>query len=463
MAGSARRGRTPGDGGNVIPFPGNPSGPLMHPAFFKSQPSVVPAPPAVVPLLTVHVSLDDAQPPVVRTLELAGDLTLDAVHTVLQEAMGWWDSHLHGFRLPGQRWHFLTAFDIEEGDEGTAEADVRLDQVLRAVGDTLAYEYDFGDGWEHTLQVVAVRPREDIDRPARLLAGTGACPPEDVGGVHHYNAVADALRRRSAAPELDPELLAWLPEGFNPDAFALAAAQDAVAHVLEPLDLPVDLPAGVQELVVLADRPALRQILALFAEASAAGPLRPDDVVAAVRPWTTLLDVVGDGVTLTKAGRLPPTVVSTLFETLGYADVWIGKGNREDLTPPVAQLRRTARELGLVRVSAGRLLPTKKGAALRADSEGLLRLVAATLPLSSDDVERHAGTLALLFAAAGRSATVDVDKRAAQVLDGLGWSLDDGPVEWLDALHLMRPTWAVLEQVTDPRGSRLLARTALGM
>lgn len=147
---------------NVIPFPGNLSGPLAHPAFFTPRHCVVPAAPDAVAQLTVRVTLDDADPPVARTLDIAGHLTLDAVHAVLQEAMGWWDSHLQG---------------------------------------------------------------------------SGACPPEDVGGVLTYNDVADALRGRPGAIELAPEYREWLPEGFHPDAFDLEAAQEAVEHALDRLGL----------------------------------------------------------------------------------------------------------------------------------------------------------------------------------------------------------------------------------
>lgn len=446
---------------NVIPFPGNPSGPLAHPAFSKAQGLPAPEPMAVVPFLAVRVGLDGAEPPIHRTLELAGDLTLDAVHAVLQEAMGWSDSHLHAFRPPGTNERYLTAFDIEEGDEGTAEVDVRLGQLLRGVGDVLHYEYDFGDGWEHTLVVEAVRALRRTDPPARLVAGTGACPPENVGGVHVYNDVADALRGRAhAAPGV--ELLAWLPDGFDPDAFDLAAAQAAVADAFVTLDAPNDLPPGIRDLVEVANDQGRRALALLIASARDDRPASPEVVVAAVRPWTTLLDVLGDGVTLPQAGYLPPVVVRTLFEALDMPD-WIGKGNREEHTQPVAWLRQTARDLGLVRVHRGRLLPTKKGTALHRDAARLLAHVAGTLPAGSHRAEQHAGTLTLLLVAAGRTDEFAMTDESRELLAACGWRTAQGSLDRWDVLEITRPTATVLEQVPDLPGRRLLARTALGL
>ena len=104
----------------------------------------------------VRVDLMYAKPPIWRRLDLPGDLMLDELHVVLQVAMGWEDSHLHKFGVGVHRRtraYFVTGFDLSEGDEGVAEDEVRLDQVVSVKGDRLFYDYDFGDGWEHVLVV----------------------------------------------------------------------------------------------------------------------------------------------------------------------------------------------------------------------------------------------------------------------------------------------------------------------
>ena len=121
------------------------------------EPAVGPAP-AEVSGFRVRLDLRGTKPPVWRRLELRGDLTLPRLHDVIQAAMGWTDSHLHQFRTgSGPRSaYFITTFDLEEGEDGVLEDDVRLDQLVVHQGDRLGYEYDFGDGWDHQLTVERV-------------------------------------------------------------------------------------------------------------------------------------------------------------------------------------------------------------------------------------------------------------------------------------------------------------------
>lgn len=183
----------------------------------------------------VRLDLLYAKPPIWRRLDLPGDLRLDELHEVLQVAMGWYGGHLHQFSVGMDRRtraSFVTAFDIEEGDEGVAEDRVRLDQVVAEPGDRLFYDYDFGDGWEHALVV-----EEVLDEPPPspvCLKGKMACPPEDCGGLGGYEELADWVRGgcdpRATPMGLDAdEMRDWLPPGWHPDRFSVAEINAALA------------------------------------------------------------------------------------------------------------------------------------------------------------------------------------------------------------------------------------------
>ena len=58
-----------------------------------------------------------------------------------------------------------------------------------------------------------------------------------------------------------------------------------------------------------------------------------------------------------------------------------GPRNREDLSPPVAGVRDTARALGLVTVRKGRLTPTAAGTRCRLDPQALWQHIVGRLPL----------------------------------------------------------------------------------
>lgn len=190
----------------------------------------------------VRLDLQHVKPPVWRRLIVPGDLTLDRVHTVVQGAMGWSGYHLHRFRTGADHFspHFITEFDLDEGEEGIVEDEVRVDQVVAEVGDRLWYEYDFGDGWDHVLKVEEVL--HDPPAEVQLMAGRRACPPEDVGGIGGYAAIADWVEG-GYDDALLPEQFEdaedardWLPLGWHPAAFDRDLAAHSISLALVSQD-----------------------------------------------------------------------------------------------------------------------------------------------------------------------------------------------------------------------------------
>jgi hypothetical protein len=163
----------------------------------------------------IRVSLDGVRPPIWRRIVVPGRTTLAKLHDILQVVMGWEDYHLHQFTIAGKR------YGDPEHDEGGElgfidERRHTLQSLLPAKGGRLRYEYDFGDGWEHTLVVEKIVPTgEEGCRPV-CVAGERACPPEDVGGVWGYEEYLTALQDPEH-PGHD-EWLQWRGE-FDPEAF----------------------------------------------------------------------------------------------------------------------------------------------------------------------------------------------------------------------------------------------------
>ncbi|MCY7365096.1 MAG: plasmid pRiA4b ORF-3 family protein [Frankiaceae bacterium] len=349
--------------------------------------------------VTVRVDLVGATPPVWRRLVLPSTLRLDQLHGVLQAVFDWTDSHLHRFSLDDEAWgdgeKYLCPYDVEEGeDDGVPASEVRLDEVLAVTGEVLTYLYDYGDDWHHRRVVEEVGPAVD---DVRLLAGHGAAPPEDSGGIWEWDA--------GAAP-----------------SWALAEAQAALAVWSATRSMPPELHTLQQQLYGTPDEAVLLEMLA------AAGldqPVAVDDDVAetATARYRWLLHRVGAGVKLTAAGWLPPALVTEAMDALWPEDRWIGKRNREDLTEPVRRLRASAQRTGLLRVSRGQLLATKTGTALRDDPHGLFRHLAERLPgRPRDAFARTAIPLVLVAVAAGRSHSQPV----AELLTAAGWVTDGG-------------------------------------
>ncbi len=418
------------------------------------------APPPHEPsLLTLTIELRGAKPRIWRRLSLPGDLTLDVVHRLFQAAMGWTDSHLHRFQPGvGQSYdqpYFVSEFDEEEGDQGTREDGVRLDQVLRAAGDRLTYLYDFGDGWEHRVTLESLALLTPDNRQPVCLGGARGCPPEDVGGIHGHHEIASWLRAGAPAdrvpePFEDAEHAhGWLPVGYDPDAFDAAEATAAMRLSASGEHLPWHaVPEPLADLVQGVRGQGWSQAVAWL---TALGPrlavgLDEEDVRRAARPWLAVLDAVGAGTKLTAAGYLPPVVVEQIAHAAGVTNWWIGKANREDLTWPVAALRENAQEVGLLRKAKGTLAPTARARAVADHPHELVATVLRRLPLGKG-FEADAGWFLLLGLAAGETGAA-LDARVGQMLTDRGWRTNGSSgVSASDAHRGSRSTLDVLESM----------------
>lgn len=147
--------------------------------------------PAVPQQLTLQllVELDDVTPTVWRRILVPTGVRMGRLHDMIQAAMGWTNSHLHAFTVGDAR--FGMCFD--EHPDG--EIDEQTVTVLQALRDhqRFTYEYDFGDGWEHTITVEAEFRTPHALKFALCLAGENACPPEDCGGPGGFEYFLGAL------------------------------------------------------------------------------------------------------------------------------------------------------------------------------------------------------------------------------------------------------------------------------
>ena len=99
--------------------------------------------------------------------------------------------------------------------------------LLNRVGSKIVWEYDFGDSWNHEVKLVEkteVDGKEEI--PVNLLKATGACPPEDCGGVYGYRHLLEVLK--NPQNEEYEEMKEWLGEDFDPKKFSLAKARGLI-------------------------------------------------------------------------------------------------------------------------------------------------------------------------------------------------------------------------------------------
>jgi hypothetical protein len=178
-------------------------------------------------ILELTVTLRDVAPPAWRRVLVPAAMRLDRLHDTIQASMGWTNSHLHAFRADGAT--FGPAHpELDYRDERK----MTLDRLVAGVGDRLAYDYDFGDSWEHDVVVERMLTAEPGVWYPRCVAGASRCPPEDCGGPPGYVDLREVL-----ADPSDPEhagMLEWLgldaASQLDPAAFDVDAVNDALSR-----------------------------------------------------------------------------------------------------------------------------------------------------------------------------------------------------------------------------------------
>jgi hypothetical protein len=144
------------------------------------------------------IKLYKIDPPIWRRVQIFSDSTFAEFSDVILRAMGWDDSHMHGFAIKNiytnikdrivQKLDGADHYD-EEKDEET----VTLDEYFSRQNKKAKYIYDYGDDWLHDIALEKIMDEDTNQIYPRCIAGERACPPEDCGGVWGYEDILNAL------------------------------------------------------------------------------------------------------------------------------------------------------------------------------------------------------------------------------------------------------------------------------
>ena len=162
-----------------------------------------------------------------RKLVVPVNISFTRLHQVIQAAFDWQDYHLHEFYIYGEERTDISNInhsgyhkdglkpliclvgseeDLAYQDdyvEMKLEKGIRLLEYLTA---RIKYNYDYGDNWQHYLEVEEIIDDYNYNY-ARCLAGEGNTPPEDVGGKYGYQEFLEIIAD-SDHPDHD-SMLEW--------------------------------------------------------------------------------------------------------------------------------------------------------------------------------------------------------------------------------------------------------------
>lgn len=160
------------------------------------------------------ITLNDFDPKIWRRIQVPGDYTFWDLHCAIQDAMGWMNCHLHGFRISKQQKEPYRPICIQipnpewdTGDELDESKEKLRDWFPNEIKQCV-YTYDFGDSWDHTVLFEKVLERDPKKSYPTCLAGKNTCPPEDCGGTCGYERLLHAMKNHQTPEEM--QLRDWL-------------------------------------------------------------------------------------------------------------------------------------------------------------------------------------------------------------------------------------------------------------
>ncbi len=166
------------------------------------------------------ITLQGIKPPIWRRIQVPETYTFWDLHVAIQDAMGWSDSHLHEFTIlnPSTGLEVNIGFPDEELDKKIlTDWNQKIADYFTMENPLANYVYDFGDNWEHKIQLEKILPREQNVNYPVCIKGKRACPPEDCGGIIGYYNLLEIISN----PENEEyeEMMEWVGGKFDPEHF----------------------------------------------------------------------------------------------------------------------------------------------------------------------------------------------------------------------------------------------------
>lgn len=163
------------------------------------------------------ITLKEIRPLIWRRIIVPENYSFWDLHVAIQDAMGWTDTHLHEFliNVPGSNSIVSIGIpdedDIEFGEEIMPGWEIKIKKFFSPENKIANYIYDYGDYWQHKIELEKIMPAEkDINYPI-CIAGKRACPPEDCGGSLGYEEII------KGESEFQEEYSDYDPEYFSTD------------------------------------------------------------------------------------------------------------------------------------------------------------------------------------------------------------------------------------------------------
>ena len=106
---------------------------------------------------------------------IRADQTFEDLHEIIFEAFNRAEEHLYSFDIGGTQ---VSSPDCELDDDELDASETKLEEISFEVGDGFGYLFDFGDEWQHDIELLEIIPVEKTGEYPRILNSHGEPPPQ---------------------------------------------------------------------------------------------------------------------------------------------------------------------------------------------------------------------------------------------------------------------------------------------
>ncbi|WP_143321934.1 plasmid pRiA4b ORF-3 family protein [Clostridium sp. HBUAS56010] len=129
----------------------------------------------------LKITIKGSKPPIWRRILVPEGITFSKLHQVIQTAFSWSDEHLYQFEFRSEK---IRVVPFEENESKKFQYIMAEESIDALVSGTnkFTYTYDFGDNWEHTIQVED-KIADYNEKSAQVIKFKGDIIPENCGGI----------------------------------------------------------------------------------------------------------------------------------------------------------------------------------------------------------------------------------------------------------------------------------------
>ncbi len=165
------------------------------------------------------ITLLGIEPPVWRRFQVDNFIRLSRLSAIILVVMGWNNSHLHRFEIAGKEYGMPDPDGLHDSKDFTDEKKKKLRDFSEDDLKKFTFTYDFGDGWEHEIELEKVLKYNYKTSSPKCIDGARNCPPDDCGGTHGYENFLEAIRDPNHPEHKD--MLRWIGGKFDAEKFTV--------------------------------------------------------------------------------------------------------------------------------------------------------------------------------------------------------------------------------------------------